>query len=143
MLSKDRVHSPSRSPSRRLEHHTQSVPSQQSQQSQQSQTQRLSQETEAPLLTRRVRNAPTMANLDRKLQDVRDKTRRAIEERWADEKLENVRQWQKHYRKAFPQFVFYFESVPNDVRAKCLKQAIALGAVSLAWSWPLHLSADD
>lgn len=48
-----------------------------------------------------------------------------------DEKLENVRQWQRHYRKAFPEFVFYFESVPHDVRLKCLKQLDALGAVSI------------
>ncbi|KAK7534789.1 Dfp1/Him1, central region-domain-containing protein [Phyllosticta citribraziliensis] len=41
---------------------------------------------------------------------------------------ETIRQWQKHYRKAFPQFVFYFESIPEDARTKATKQLLALGA---------------
>ncbi len=49
----------------------------------------------------------------------------------ANESLDNIRQWQRHYRKVFPYFVFYFESVPDDVRAKCSKAIRALGAVSL------------
>lgn len=44
---------------------------------------------------------------------------------------ENVRQWQKHYRKVFPTFVFYFESIPEDTRNKCSRQIASLGAVSL------------
>jgi regulatory subunit for Cdc7p protein kinase len=43
--------------------------------------------------------------------------------------LESIRQWQRHYRKAFPQFVFYFESVPDDVRTKVSRQIQYLGAV--------------
>ncbi|KAF2020794.1 sporulation-specific protein 6 [Aaosphaeria arxii CBS 175.79] len=46
----------------------------------------------------------------------------------AQENLETIRQWQRHYRKMFPQFVFYFESIPDDVRSKVLKQAQMLGA---------------
>ena len=49
----------------------------------------------------------------------------------ANESLDNIRQWQKHYRKAFPYFVFYFESIPDDVRAKYSKVIRVLGAVSL------------
>jgi regulatory subunit for Cdc7p protein kinase len=49
----------------------------------------------------------------------------------SEENLETIRQWQKHYRKIFPTFVFYFESIPEDVRLKYTKQVIALGAVSL------------
>ena len=49
----------------------------------------------------------------------------------APESTENIRQWQKHYRKAFPSFSFYFESIPGDVRAKFVKQIATLGAVSL------------
>ncbi len=48
-----------------------------------------------------------------------------------NESLDNVRQWQRHYRRAFPYFVFYFESIPEDVRAKCSKAIRTLGAVSL------------
>lgn len=51
-------------------------------------------------------------------------------EKTSEENLETIRQWQKHYRKIFPTFVFYFESIPEDVRLKYTKQVIALGAVS-------------
>ncbi len=47
-----------------------------------------------------------------------------------EENLEQVRQWQKHYRKLFPTFVFYFESIPEDARVTYTKQVTALGAVS-------------
>jgi len=49
----------------------------------------------------------------------------------ADENLDTIRQWQRHYRKVFPKFVFYFESVSEDSRIKFSKQVIALGAVSV------------
>lgn len=42
---------------------------------------------------------------------------------------ENIRQWQKHYRKIFPTFSFYFESIPEDMRARFTRQVTALGAV--------------
>lgn len=48
----------------------------------------------------------------------------------AEQNLETVRQWQKHYRRVFPTFVFYFESIPEDVRVRYSKQVVALGAVS-------------
>ncbi|KAI9726688.1 MAG: hypothetical protein M1834_008953 [Cirrosporium novae-zelandiae] len=41
---------------------------------------------------------------------------------------ESIVQWQRHYRKAFPEFVFYFESVPDDARVKLSKQVLSLGA---------------
>ncbi|KAG8532834.1 uncharacterized protein KY384_002712 [Bacidia gigantensis] len=44
------------------------------------------------------------------------------------ESLEGVRRWQHHYKKAFPQFVFYFESVPEDVRLKYSKTVRNLGS---------------
>ena len=43
--------------------------------------------------------------------------------------LDDIRQWQKHYRKMFPTFVFYFESIPEDMRGKVSRQAQTLGAV--------------
>ncbi|KAG4437642.1 hypothetical protein IFR05_006853 [Cadophora sp. M221] len=45
-----------------------------------------------------------------------------------EENLDTIRQWQKHYRKIFPTFVFYFESISEDVRIKYTKQVVALGA---------------
>ncbi|KAK8233974.1 Dfp1/Him1, central region-domain-containing protein [Phyllosticta capitalensis] len=42
--------------------------------------------------------------------------------------LDTVRQWQRHYRKAFPTFVFFFESIPEDARARAVKQLLTLGA---------------
>lgn len=43
--------------------------------------------------------------------------------------IEGVKQWQEHYKRAFPKFVFYFENIPEDVRIKCSKYARNLGAV--------------
>ena len=45
---------------------------------------------------------------------------------------EGIRSWQKHYRRLFPSFVFYFESIPDDVRLRCSRQIRALGAVGLS-----------
>lgn len=44
--------------------------------------------------------------------------------------LNGIRQWQKHYRRVFPDFVFYFESISEDVRVKYSKFVRILGAVS-------------
>lgn len=43
--------------------------------------------------------------------------------------LESVRAWQRHYRKVFPTYIFYFESLPDDVATKSQKQIQLLGAV--------------
>ena len=56
------------------------------------------------------------------------------------ENLGDIRQWQKHYRRVFPKFVFYFESVPEDVRQKHTKQVLALGAVSLTPNFSVLVS---
>ena len=47
-----------------------------------------------------------------------------------DQQADKVRTWQKHYRKAFPGFVFFFENIPQDVQIKAQKQILSLGAVS-------------
>lgn len=49
-------------------------------------------------------------------------------ERPQGDSLDSVKQWQKHYRRQFPIFVFYFESVPEDVRVKAMRQINSLGA---------------
>ncbi|KAF4122191.1 regulatory subunit for Cdc7p protein kinase [Geosmithia morbida] len=36
--------------------------------------------------------------------------------------------WKKHYRAKFPTMVFYFESIPDDIRAKLTKRVSYLGA---------------
>ncbi|ODA82288.1 hypothetical protein RJ55_00795 [Drechmeria coniospora] len=36
--------------------------------------------------------------------------------------------WRKHYRAKFPKMVFYFESIPDDVRAKLTKRVTFFGA---------------
>ncbi len=47
-----------------------------------------------------------------------------------DEEVENLRQWQAQIRSRFPKMVFYFESIPDEVRAKLTKQVTQLCAVS-------------
>jgi regulatory subunit for Cdc7p protein kinase len=42
--------------------------------------------------------------------------------------IESVRQWQRHYRKQFPQFVFHFHGVPDDACSKAMRQILSLGA---------------
>lgn len=104
---------------------------------------------EGKVFTKRNPNAPVSSfekklvascekavNADRVLTNLASKPAAAEKERKARieksaESLESIRQWQRHYRKVFPQFVFYFESLPEDVRHKFSKQIAALGAVSL------------
>ncbi|EAW06626.1 protein serine/threonine kinase activating protein nimO [Aspergillus clavatus NRRL 1] len=88
--------------------------------------------TDSKLFTRRSNNAQPSA-FERKLVAARDKERQTQlkgtrQEKPSAESIESIRQWQRHYRKAFPSFVFYFDAIPEDVRAKCSRQVIALGA---------------
>ncbi|KAG9516203.1 hypothetical protein KCU93_g9246, partial [Aureobasidium melanogenum] len=84
------------------------------------------QEKDAQLFLRKPGNAPPTA-FERKLAAARKPPSAQKPQRTADS-LESIRQWQRHYRKAFPQFVFYFESVPDDVRTKVSRQIQYLGA---------------
>ncbi|KAL4865585.1 hypothetical protein BDV12DRAFT_210995 [Aspergillus spectabilis] len=87
--------------------------------------------TDSKLFTRRSNNAQPSA-FEKKLVAARDKERQTQSKGTKQEKppTENIsiRQWQRHYRKAFPHFVFYFDGIPIDVRSKCSRQVIALGA---------------
>jgi regulatory subunit for Cdc7p protein kinase len=92
------------------------------------------QSTESRLFARRSNNANPSA-FEKKLVAARDRERQPVVkgtkgERPSADTLDNIRQWQRHYRKAFPQFVFYFDSIPEDVRRKFSRQVVALGAVS-------------
>ena len=52
------------------------------------------------------------------------------QEKSTQRSAKDIKQWQEHYRKAFPSFVFYFENIGEEVRSKCSKYARMLGAVS-------------
>ncbi|KAJ5612798.1 hypothetical protein N7510_005992 [Penicillium lagena] len=85
------------------------------------------------LFAARRSNNATPSAFEKKLVAARDKdrppqTKAAKTEKPSAETLDTIRQWQRHYRKAFPQFVFYFDSIPEDVRRKCSRQVTALGA---------------
>ena len=96
-------------------------------------------EAENKVFMRKPSNAP-MTALERKLVAARERKpaqpqvqqheEKSPEKKKSNDSLENIRQWQRHYKKAFPQFVFYFESVPDDVRRKISLQVQSLGAVS-------------
>lgn len=93
-----------------------------------------SQTAEAKVFSRRSNNSQPTA-FEKKLVAARDKERQTQSkgsryEKASAETLDTIRQWQKHYRKAFPGFVFYFDSVPADVRSRCVREVLALGAVS-------------
>lgn len=82
--------------------------------------------------TKRSNTQPTA--FERKLASVREK-KPATQQQSKDrpqkangDNLESIRQWQRHYRRQFPQFVIYFDSVSDDVRSKTLRQIHALGA---------------
>ncbi|RMZ91311.1 hypothetical protein DV736_g1464, partial [Chaetothyriales sp. CBS 134916] len=45
----------------------------------------------------------------------------------ADDKEAAIRQWQKHHRRLFPSFRFYFDSVGDDARHRLMRQISQLG----------------
>ena len=67
---------------------------------------------------------------------IEQKVQQRVERQWkaSHEALEDIRQWQRHYKRSFPTFVFYFESLPEEVRVKCSKWIRSLGAVSFTLS---------
>lgn len=91
------------------------------------------QDQEAKVFMRKTSNAPPTA-FEKKLAAARGKpipqSRPLDRPVRAADNLENIRQWQKHYRKAFPGYTFYFESVPDDIRTRISRQIHYLGAVS-------------
>ncbi|KAH8704929.1 putative G1/S regulator NimO [Talaromyces proteolyticus] len=90
----------------------------------------ISQNAESKVFSRRTNNAQATA-FEKKLIAARDKDRQPQlrkYEKVTAESLDNIKQWQRHYRKAFPGFVFYFDSIPADVRSRSLREVAALGA---------------
>ena len=87
-------------------------------------------------LVRRSGAQPTA--LTRKLEAARENklpAKQADKGQRASNDLDTIRQWQRHYRKLFPQFVFYFDSVSNSHKDKLMSRAQILGSVCQA-----HLS---
>ncbi|RKF84103.1 putative g1 s regulator [Golovinomyces cichoracearum] len=67
---------------------------------------------------------------ERKVSKIREKTQKAatkVEWHLTDDH-ESIRQWQKHYRRIFPSFVFYFENVSLEAQAKYTNAVMSLGA---------------
>ncbi|KAL6714404.1 Cdc7p-Dbf4p kinase complex regulatory subunit [Lecanora helva] len=79
---------------------------------------------------RRPTNSQPTAFQKRLLAAREGNSRQRVErqEKAANVQIDDVRQWQKHYKKLFPSFVFYFESLPEDVRASCSRHVKSLGA---------------
>ncbi|KAI4242045.1 MAG: hypothetical protein LQ352_007322, partial [Teloschistes flavicans] len=95
------------------------------------------QQVEARVFGKRPGNAQPTA-FERRLLEAKEKKpvdllereheQRTQRTRNALDSCEGIRQWQKHYRKVFPTFVFYFESVPDETRARHAKFIRAFGA---------------
>jgi regulatory subunit for Cdc7p protein kinase len=83
--------------------------------------------------SRRTNNAQPSA-FERKLASVREKKpvqqQRAADKppKGTEESLESVRLWRRHYRRQFPNFVFYFDNVSEEVRLKTVNQFRILGS---------------
>ncbi|KAF1833712.1 hypothetical protein BDW02DRAFT_527150, partial [Decorospora gaudefroyi] len=78
-------------------------------------------------LVRRSGAQPTA--LTRKLEAARETKAPAKQmAQRASNDLETIRQWQRHYRKLFPQFAFYFDSVSDPQKDHLLSRARILGS---------------
>jgi regulatory subunit for Cdc7p protein kinase len=88
------------------------------------------QEARRNALLQKTGNQPPTA-LQRKLEAVRDarQTAKPAEKRQVQANLEDIRQWQRHYRKVFPQIIFYFDNVPEEIRETIKRQVKHLGSV--------------
>jgi regulatory subunit for Cdc7p protein kinase len=82
-------------------------------------------------ITKRVSETKkTPVNGKELAQKERNPAARAVrQEQKQENSLENLRQWRRHYKNVMPTFVFYFESVPLDVRKQLLRQISSFGAV--------------
>jgi regulatory subunit for Cdc7p protein kinase len=78
-------------------------------------------------LVRRT-GAPQTA-LTRKLEAARETKVAPRQVQRTQNDLDTIRQWQKHYRRLFPQFVFYFDNVSSGTKDKIMGKAQILGSV--------------
>ena len=96
--------------------------------------------TEERVFSKRTGNVTPTAFERRLLAAREERSQQRVErqEKASHEALDTVRQWQKHYKKSFPGFVFYFESVAEDVRVRCSKWVRSLGAVGSLEMFPRY-----
>lgn len=93
----------------------------------------ISNEKEEPFGKRTSNHQPTA--FEKKLLVAKARERKPVSqsqqhaEKPQKDNLESVRQWQRHYKRQFPGFVFYFDNVPDDVRLRATRQIQSLGAV--------------
>lgn len=96
------------------------------------------QQAEARVFGKRPGNQQPTA-FERRLLEARERRAQETQERGQEQRIERIsrvstetcegiRQWQKHYRRVFPTFVFYFESVPDETKARHAKFIRAFGA---------------
>jgi regulatory subunit for Cdc7p protein kinase len=89
-------------------------------------------------LVRRT-GAPQTA-LTRKLEAARETKMAPKQAQRTQNDLDTIRQWQKHYKRLFPQFVFYFDSVSATQKDKIMSRAQILGSVCrVASSTAMHI----
>ncbi|KAL8913223.1 MAG: hypothetical protein Q9171_001937 [Xanthocarpia ochracea] len=95
-------------------------------------------QAEARVFGKRPGNQQPTA-FERRLLEAKSRKAQELQEKAQEQRLDRtgrsttgtfdgIRQWQKHYRKVFPTFVFYFESVPDETRARHAKFIRAFGA---------------
>lgn len=72
--------------------------------------------------------APATA-LTRKLEAARENKVPPRQVQRTQNDLDTIRQWQKHYKRLFPQFIFYFDSVSSLQKDKLMSRAQILGSV--------------
>lgn len=77
-------------------------------------------------------NSGHASTFNKKLVATKENCSRAVDKEGNRSKSadkEQVKTWQKHYRKVFPSFVFYFEGLSEDTRRTASRAIAHLGAV--------------
>lgn len=49
--------------------------------------------------------------------------------------MDEVKAWQRHYKRAFPTYVFFFENIPDEQGLRLIKQVKILGSVCCFWTF--------
>ena len=85
-----------------------------------------------PPLPKTPTHKATSARVEKRAQAERQIIGRTLKQDRPDgdtQPVETVLQWQRHFRKVFPSYVFYFENIPEDTRRRCVRSIESLGAV--------------
>ncbi|KAI5790383.1 Dfp1/Him1, central region-domain-containing protein [Pyronema domesticum] len=76
----------------------------------------------------RTRTATGNPPLFQELQPTREQKTTGTKTEQPERVTDDVLAWQKHFRRAFPGFVFFFENISPEVSARAQKQVVKLGA---------------